>query len=424
MTETPADTALPPPSTPPPGPPPYSSPPLFRSLSDRKVAGVCGGVGLRLGIDPLILRVIIVVLSIFGGSGLVLYALGWLLIPEEGADRSVAQRAIDQNGRPGDRNGLATIIIGVLAGLALLLLLGGLLSSVGLGHDGYSVDLWPLVVIGGIAAAVWYSSRPGTGSAGGSPRPLDPPTTPYATTSATTYATPASTYATPGSAPYGPYAQSAPPRPPRPRRQRSVLSRLTLSVAALAAGIMVLLDRTGAIHLRATVFLAVLLTITGLGLLVGAFVGRGRGLIVWGVLLALLTAGSAATSNLNLQDTGRVTWQPLTVSAVPVDGYSWGTGDVALDLTRLPANPSPNLTNVTAQLGAGTMVVTVPAGAWFRVKAHVGVGTIRLPDGQGSDGLAKSSDTTFGSDLSAPTHRLILDLTVGAGTVEVRRASS
>jgi len=417
MTETPADTALPPPSTPPPGPPPYSSPPLFRSLSDRKVAGVCGGVGLRLGIDPLILRVIIVVLSIFGGSGLVLYALGWLLIPEEGADRSVAQRAIDQNGRPGDRSGLATIIIGVLAGLALLLLLGGLLSSVGLGHDGYSVDLWPLVVIGGIGAAVWYSSRPGTGSAGGSPGPLNPPSTPYASP-------PASAYATTGPALYGPYAQSAPPRPARPRRQRSVLSRLTLSVAALAAGIMVLLDRTGAIHLRATVFLAVLLTIIGVGLLVGAFVGRGRGLIVWGVLLALLTAGSAATSNLNLQDTGRVTWQPLTVSAVPVDGYSWGTGDVALDLTRLPANPSPNLTTVTAQLGAGTMIVTVPAGAWFQVKAHVGVGTIRLPDGQGSDGLAKSSDTTFGSDLSTPTHRLILDLTVGAGTVEVRRASS
>ena len=414
MTETPADTALPPPSTPPPGPPPYSSPPLFRSLNDRKVAGVCGGVGLRLGIDPLILRVIIVVLSIFGGSGLVLYALGWLLIPEEGSDRSVAQRAIDQNGRPGDRSGLATIIIGVLAGLALLLLLGGLLSSVGLGHDGYSVDLWPLVVIGGIAAAVWYSSRPRSGSTGWSPGPPNPPATPHAS--------PVATYRSPAATPYEPNAHSTTARPVRPRRQRSVLGRLTLSVAVLAAGIMVLLDRTGTLHLRATVFLAVLLAITGVGLVVGAFVGRGRGLIVWGVLLALLTAGSAATSNLNLQDTGRVTWQPLTVAAVPVDGYSWGTGDVALDLTRMPATPDP--TTVTAQLGAGTMIVTVPAGAWFRVKAHVGVGTIRLPGGQGSDGLAKSSDTTFGSDLSAPTHRLILDLTVGAGTVEVRRATS
>ena len=63
----------------------------------------------------------------------------------------------------------------------------------------------------------------------------------------------------------------------------------------------------------------------------------------------------------------------------------------------------------------------VAAGRFVRVELGA---AIRLPDGQGSDGLAKSSDTTFGSDLGTPTHRLILDLTVGAGTVEVRRASS
>src|SRR4051794_22565447 len=71
----------PPPPTPPPtfAPPPPSGPSpaaprrrLTRSLGDRKVAGVCGGLGAYFGIDPVIIRILIVVLTIFGGSGLLL----------------------------------------------------------------------------------------------------------------------------------------------------------------------------------------------------------------------------------------------------------------------------------------------------------------------------------------------------------------
>ncbi len=411
MTETPSTTSYPPPGSPPPRPPPPLppvSPPLFRSRTDRKVAGVCGGGGRRFGIDPLILRVVVVVLAVFGGSGIVLYALGWLLIPDEGADRSIAQRAVDQNGRRGDRSGFATVVIGVLAGIAVLLLLGGLVAGLGLNQDGYSLDVWPLVVIGGIAAAVWYSSRPDSGSTPASP-------------------------ATPGATPYGPYAAYATPyaaptttpqvvQPPKPRRPRSVLGPVTLSLAAMAAGVMALIDRTGAAHVTSTVFLAVLLAVVGLGLVVGAFVGRGRGLIVWGVLLALLTAGSAAASQVDLHQTGDVTWRPATAASVPVDGYTWGAGDVSLDLTSLPTGMDP--VRVSAQLGVGTLTVTVPADAWVRVVGHVGVGTIRLPAGQVSDGLARSAEATFGGDLVSPNHDLILDLTVGAGTLEVHRASS
>ena len=57
---------------------------LRRSTTDRKVAGVAGGLARHLDIDPLILRVGFVVLAFFGGAGLILYAAIWALVPEDG----------------------------------------------------------------------------------------------------------------------------------------------------------------------------------------------------------------------------------------------------------------------------------------------------------------------------------------------------
>ena len=57
---------------------------LRRTTADRKVAGVAGGLARHLDIDPLILRVGFVVLAFFGGAGLILYAAGWALVPEDG----------------------------------------------------------------------------------------------------------------------------------------------------------------------------------------------------------------------------------------------------------------------------------------------------------------------------------------------------
>src|SRR6187549_2918123 len=57
---------------------------LRRSVTDRKVAGVAGGLGRHLNVDPTILRVLFVVLCFFGGAGFVAYGVAWLLVPEEG----------------------------------------------------------------------------------------------------------------------------------------------------------------------------------------------------------------------------------------------------------------------------------------------------------------------------------------------------
>jgi len=68
--------------------------PLRRPLHDRMLAGVAAGIADYLGVDPTIVRIAIVVLTFIGGAGIPLYLAGWLLIPEEGSDQSLASELI------------------------------------------------------------------------------------------------------------------------------------------------------------------------------------------------------------------------------------------------------------------------------------------------------------------------------------------
>jgi len=56
---------------------------LYRSKTDRKVAGVCGGLAQYFNIDATLIRVLFVVLAVFGGAGLVLYLALWIIVPKE-----------------------------------------------------------------------------------------------------------------------------------------------------------------------------------------------------------------------------------------------------------------------------------------------------------------------------------------------------
>jgi phage shock protein PspC (stress-responsive transcriptional regulator) len=54
---------------------------LYLSSSDRKIAGVCGGLGEWLDIDPVFMRIAFILLALMGGLGIVLYFLLWILVP-------------------------------------------------------------------------------------------------------------------------------------------------------------------------------------------------------------------------------------------------------------------------------------------------------------------------------------------------------
>ena len=72
---------------------PKTSPPrprLERLRDDRAVAGVASGLARYFGIDVAWIRIGFVVLALFGGTGILLYLIGWLAIPEEGTRDSIA----------------------------------------------------------------------------------------------------------------------------------------------------------------------------------------------------------------------------------------------------------------------------------------------------------------------------------------------
>jgi phage shock protein C len=55
---------------------------LYRSRTERMVAGVCGGLAEYFNVDTTVIRVLFLVLTLFGGSGLVVYVVMWILVPD------------------------------------------------------------------------------------------------------------------------------------------------------------------------------------------------------------------------------------------------------------------------------------------------------------------------------------------------------
>jgi phage shock protein C len=56
---------------------------LYRSRTNRKLAGVCGGLAEFFNLDPTLIRVLFVVLAVLGGSGVILYLAMWILVPNQ-----------------------------------------------------------------------------------------------------------------------------------------------------------------------------------------------------------------------------------------------------------------------------------------------------------------------------------------------------
>jgi phage shock protein C len=55
---------------------------LRRSRTDSKIAGVCGGLGDYLGVDPTLIRLVWLLLVFFAGTGILAYIIAWIVMPE------------------------------------------------------------------------------------------------------------------------------------------------------------------------------------------------------------------------------------------------------------------------------------------------------------------------------------------------------
>jgi phage shock protein C len=69
--------------------------PLYRPYDGRMVFGVCAGIAQYLNVDVNVVRIVFAVLTLVsGGVGIPVYIAGWLLLPEEGAEQSIASEFI------------------------------------------------------------------------------------------------------------------------------------------------------------------------------------------------------------------------------------------------------------------------------------------------------------------------------------------
>ena len=56
---------------------------LYKSNSQKMIAGVCGGIAEYLNLDPTLVRLIFVAISLLGGRGLLAYIIAAIIMPEE-----------------------------------------------------------------------------------------------------------------------------------------------------------------------------------------------------------------------------------------------------------------------------------------------------------------------------------------------------
>lgn len=120
---------------------------LLRSKKDRMIAGVCGGLGEYFNVDSSVIRLLAVLITLLGGSGVVAYIVLWIVIPEEGElakkDDKEEPKKEETKGTEVEccaGEGSGRLVFGIV-----LIALGGLFLLDDLWRP--FVKLWPLILI-------------------------------------------------------------------------------------------------------------------------------------------------------------------------------------------------------------------------------------------------------------------------------------
>jgi len=443
------------------------------------VAGVCAGIGVRYGVDPVLIRVAFVVSAIFGGAGIVLYLAAWVLFTRHGDQASPLESLMGR----GTSSDSSTKVIVILVALAIS---ASALGPVGAGFGG-SGFIGAFLMLGG-----WwllYQRRP-EGPALPVPDskfPADPaayPQPPFqngifshgmfmhnafmrsmytqATASPPTPGGPApgdpdylqtgtpddaAGTAQPGTAPgsgtnlrkepaesgpstkdasgvaggppawdplgVAPFAWDLPePAPVRDlvptRKRRSRLTTTVLGLAVLAAAAAGAAAVSGDVAWMTPARVgAIALAVIGAGMIVGAFLHRGHGLlVVTGPLLGFVVLASIV-GPMDHSNWGDRDWAPTSAAELqPV--YTSKFGQMNLDLRNLELTEDHT---VEVDGSFGNVEVLLPENLDVRTTCSVDAGQItQCPD----PGLDVGGDGEKGPVLT-------LDAAVDFGNLEVRR---
>lgn len=415
-----------------------------RTPDDAKIAGVCGGFGRRYGIDPVLIRVAFVIAALWGGAGVFLYALMWLLLRSPGDEVSKGEALIGRGRASGSKATAVVLVVVVLisaptfGGSGQTFLLGaGFLMTAALLAGWYGlykrtpeppagwVDVTAVHPAGAGPWQAGTSDGAATGTGTGTGQNGDPtdgsaagvrPGAPY---------DPGSSQV-PGSGPGAPYGPPVPPSwdplgaapfawdlpepgvhsasDTEPAARRSRLTKITLGLALIAAAVATGLSTlVGLTWLDTTRIAAIALAVVAGGLIIGALTRRGHGLLV--------VAGPLA---------GFV----LLASFVQVPEGGWETiGEKRVEIT------SPEQLNVPVAHELGSVRVDLreldlDRDRSYRISNEVGEVRVQLPEGLAVDANCR---VEVGSvDCPAPPENpdgpvLTLDVSTELGSVKVTR---
>ncbi|MBI2443070.1 MAG: PspC domain-containing protein [Candidatus Levybacteria bacterium] len=127
---------------------------LYRSETNRILGGVAGGIGEYANIDPTLVRIVFILLTLFGGSGLLLYIVLWIVVPSESTGETndpIRENIAEMKGRA--KNIAASMRIDDQQsyrpwGAIILIAVGLIIILNNFGY--YDIDLgklWPIVLI-------------------------------------------------------------------------------------------------------------------------------------------------------------------------------------------------------------------------------------------------------------------------------------
>lgn len=191
---------------------------------------------------------------------------------------------------------------------------------------------------------------------------------------------------------------------------------IVLGLVLVAAGILWLLDALDVFDLRAALVLPILLALVGLALVIGSFDGPHSGLVVFGVFLTVAVVLAAVfPPNAFTGGIGERTYRVTSQENLD-PSYNVGMGTLTLDLSALTLTES---TSVDVTVGAGELLIRLPADVPVAIEASTGAGEVDLL-GEQTDGLSVNREYQS-PDYDTAEISLTLDLNVAAGEIEVTR---
>jgi phage shock protein PspC (stress-responsive transcriptional regulator) len=420
---------------------------LRRPFQDRAFAGVAAGLGQRFDVSPAWFRVGFILLALSGGIGFLLYGLGWILIPDEGSDESIAQGWVDGFDASNSAMVIGLVLIGMASVIlvsslhlvsgkfvvaAVLLALGVLLYRGDLTRSKETPDPNALATPGDDgdwtpesdqdravpesdgAEDAAPESLDGDGD-GGSAETSDSAPEPVAAGGET------AALAAPRAAP------AAPPRATkaRPSRPRSILGQLTLAATLIAVGVLALLDVADVLYPDPVHYLAVSVGVLGGGLLVGALFGRARWLVFIGLfLLPFLFVASFVSEWSFSGEAGERYVQVTSIEDLERVNYSYdhSAGVLELDLrwfeppSEAVGTDDPIL--IDARVTAGELRIWLPSETRAVVAGSAGIGSVKL-FGDESAGIGVSTTAETGTNLPQLTFTVDARADFGSVVVDV-----